>query len=352
MASARSRRAKKSVRLDKPERKSVPESDPSVALLVVCVCGIYGSFLTWSYLQEKLSSKNYGTLEAPAIFRSPLVLNIVQSILAMLVGTVYLSIKKGSATNPMTVLRTNRALLPRFLLIALAQAVAAPLAYQSLNHVDYLFYLLAKSCKLIPVMLVHYIFYGSRFTLSKYLVATVITLGVVIFTMGSSTSKATHHDGQTWLGLAQLMASLALDGYVNSTQDQVFKFAKRTGTELTGAHLMAILNLLNATITTIYMLVATSEYTRFESFVETNGLAALYDVVGFGILGALGQIFIFITLEKFSSIVLVTATVTRKMLSMCLSVLLFGHLLKLAQWVGLSLVFAGILSETASKLSH
>lgn len=63
-----------------------------------------------------------------------------------------------------------------------------------------------------------------------------------------------------------------------------------------------------------------------------------------------GSIFIFITLESFNSVVLVTVTVTRKMLSMCLSVLLYGHTLEINQWIGLALVFSGISLETAFKL--
>ncbi|KAG7882630.1 hypothetical protein KL938_003053 [Ogataea parapolymorpha] len=62
-------------------------------------------------------------------------------------------------------------MLRNFVLIALSQAVSSPIAYQSLNHLDYLFYLLAKSCKLIPVMLVHRLLYGSKFPTYKYVVA-------------------------------------------------------------------------------------------------------------------------------------------------------------------------------------
>jgi len=70
-----------------------------------------------------------------------------------------------------------------------------------------------------------------------------------------------------------------------------------------------------------------------------------YDVLGFAICGAVGQVFIFYTLSTFSSLLLVTITVTRKMLTMILSVLWFGHTLGGKQWMGVGLVFGGIGAE-------
>lgn len=48
------------------------------------------------------------------------------------------------------------------------------------------------------------------------------------------------------------------------------------------------------------------------------------------------------TLSTFGSLLLVTVTVTRKMLTMILSVVWFGHSLSLMQWLGVGLVFGGI----------
>lgn len=71
----------------------------------------------------------------------------------------------------------------------------------------------------------------------------------------------------------------------------------------------------------------------------------LYDVLGFALCGAVGQLFIFATLERFSSLLLVTVTVTRKMLTMVLSVVWYGKSLTGGQWAGVGLVFGGIGTE-------
>ena len=72
-----------------------------------------------------------------------------------------------------------------------------------------------------------------------------------------------------------------------------------------------------------------------------------YDVIAFAACGAVGQVFIFYTLAKFSSLLLVTITVTRKMLTMLLSVVWFGHRLTAGQWLGVGLVFGGVGAEAA-----
>jgi UDP-galactose transporter B1 len=74
-----------------------------------------------------------------------------------------------------------------------------------------------------------------------------------------------------------------------------------------------------------------------------------WDVLAFSACGAVGQVFIFYTLAHFSSLLLVTVTVTRKMLSMLASVVLFGHVVTGMQWVGVGLVFGGIGAEAAVK---
>lgn len=56
------------------------------------------------------------------------------------------------------------------------------------------------------------------------------------------------------------------------------------------------------------------------------------------------------TIANFGSVILVTVTVTRKMLTMILSVVWYGHSLTEMQWLGVGLVFGGIGVE--AKIKH
>lgn len=55
------------------------------------------------------------------------------------------------------------------------------------------------------------------------------------------------------------------------------------------------------------------------------------------------------TIANFGSVILVTVTVTRKMLTMILSVVYYGHSLNPKQWLGVVFVFGGIGYEAWMK---
>lgn len=339
--------------------------------------GIYASFLTWALLQERISATGYGPeLE---IYRGSLVINTIQSLLAMLVGYVYMTFKTKSSSKQthsnLAVFTSNRALLAELVLVALSQSLASPFGYAALGYVNYLTLLLAKSCKLVPVMFIHLTVYRRSFPLYKYLVVFAITAGVFMFTYykaanGSSASHAakatTAAAAGSWIGLGLLGVNLLLDGVTNSTQDHIFHKHK----QMTGPHMMFGLNGVATLLTAAYLAVSAAAvhsgaheggaagilgslfsdqvHTTLD-FVARNGPRVLVDTALFGLCGALGQVFIFHTLERYGSLILVTVTVTRKMVSMLLSVVWFNHRLTAGQWVGVAAVFGGIGAEAAFK---
>lgn len=323
--------------------------------LAVCITGLYGSFLSWSILQERINTKPYGVdaLGSPEFFKAPLIVNLVQALFASLVGFAYSAIANHD-TNPLAIFTSNESKVARryfqsFAVIALCLSLSSPLGYQSLKHVDYVAYLLAKSCKLIPVMLVHIVCYRTRFPGYKYAVALLVTAGVSLFTVAHKKehSKYVLNDERTMIGMAQLVGLMILDGITNSTQDRMFT-AKHGGKKLTGAMLMCILNLFVFVLTLAYTVIFTNEVEYTVAFMSRHP-SVLPNTVAFAAFGAVGQVFVFVILEKFDSLILVTATVTRKMLSMILSVVLFGHHLNMYQWMGVGLVFGGIGYEASLK---
>lgn len=334
--------------------------ESSVFTLIFCVLGLYGLFLSWSLLQERINTKPYEIIGgSPVFFKAPLLVNTIQAFFACLVGLLYSWV--AHRQNPFAIFSSKSSkdttggstYVKFFIAIAITSTVSSPLGYKALKHVDYLAFLLAKSCKLLPVMLVHFVLYRTRFPPHKYLVAGMVTFGVILFTTchSSGKSKASINDGNTLLGMAQLAGSMLLDGLMNSTQDQLFKLPNRQH-KLTGASLMSILNLMVFILSAGFILVFQFQ----EEAVYTWNFVHRYpqllmDILAFSLFGAAGQVFVFLILEKFDSLILVTATVTRKMISMILSVVLFGHKLSLGQWLGVLSVFGGIGYESYLKLA-
>lgn len=336
-----------------------------LARLLVDASGIYVAFLSWALIQERCASavrcRTDVTVSTtpyddpaggrPRYFRSVLTLNTVQSLIGALAALAYLFAKqkRGQTVAGMIGLeaasgpgherqaRTPWPLLRRLAQCAALNACASPFTFASLRYIDYPTMILAKSCKLVPVMLMNVVLYRRRFAAHKYLVVGMVTLGISIFMLGAPTSAKHAKAGRSnsAVGLVLLFISLAVDGATNSSQDEVFIRYK----SLSGGQMMFWMNAFSTAITLVTLVAPTPpipllsppgatarpEIAVAAEFIRSHP-AVLRHVVEYGVAGALGQLFIFDVLEHFGALTLVTITVTRKLLTMVLSVVVYGIL--------------------------
>jgi hypothetical protein len=75
------------------------------------------------------------------------VLNTIQSLFASLPGSIYVFSSSKPSSGRVTIFPTHAIIAP-LLLISIPSSLASPFGYASLAHVDYLTFVLAKSCKL------------------------------------------------------------------------------------------------------------------------------------------------------------------------------------------------------------
>jgi UDP-galactose transporter B1 len=321
----------------------------------------YGDSLSWAYLQERLTTTTHGPTNAR--FQYAIFLNTVQSAFAAITGLVYLV--SSAPRNPQTGARKIPPIFPSkqilfpLLLIAVTSSLASPFGYASLKHIDYVTFILAKSCKLLPVMFLHISLFQKRYPLYKYLVIGCVTLGVAVFTLHNPSTakkaakKGLGADASKSLGLFLLGVNLLFDGLTNTVQDQIFgTFKGFTGPQmrLTTTYLLISPSLAGTSFGTYIGLSPTGNGELSDALTFVTAYPSVgWDVLAFSACGAIGQVFIFHTLAHFSSLLLVTVTVTRKMLSMLASVVLFGHQVTGMQWVGVGLVFGGIGAEAMVK---
>lgn len=316
----------------------------STLQLLICIAAIYAAYLSWAVLQERIATTPYGSDKR--IFRASLVLNTAQSLAATFTGSIYLLIRKGDPLRTLKQVYPTRQVLLRFVLIAITSSAASPFGYASLKYIDYPTQILGKSCKLLPVMALGVLVYGRSFPPHKYLVVAMVTAGVAMFTLyNGKAHTAKGNTDSSWWGLFLLSINLLLDGLTNSTQDQMFKQFR----SITGPSMMVGLNLMSSLLVSTYLLSGlSSELSGALQFMADHP-AIITDILLFAFCGAMGQLAIFYTLEKFGSLVLVTVTLTRKMFTMLLSVLWFNHPLTLGQYAGVALVFSGISAEAIFK---
>lgn len=259
---------------------------------------------------------------------------------------------------------SDKQMLGKMLQCALLHSIGSPFAFVSLRHIDYPTMILAKSCKLVPVMLMNVLLYRRRFATHKYIVVLMVTIGISVFTLAnpnvsSKKSKGAASNSVTGLGL--LLVSLMIDGATNSTQDEIFVRFKTTGVQM-----MFWMNTFATLLTAAACVLpipsipligyynpsgsTTTELSTALEFISSHP-SVLNDILAFSLAGALGQLFIFDTLHHFGSLTLVTITVTRKLFTMLLSVVIYHHDLAVAQYVGVGIVFAAIGMEAQHKRS-
>jgi UDP-galactose transporter B1 len=203
----------------------------------------------------------------------------------------------------------------------------------ALAFVSYPTQALAKSCKMIPVMLMRIVINGKRYTLREYMTVALITVGISTFMLFKAGGKS---GGETSLfGLFLLFTSLALDGFTGPTQENIIAAHKPSTTQL-----MFYMNLISTGIMFV-ALVATGQLMPSIAFL-TKYPAVLKQLAIFSVCSAAGQNFILYTVVRFNSLVLTTITTTRKFFTILVSVFWFGHNLVAAQWGGVSLVFLGL----------
>ncbi|KAG0212780.1 UDP-galactose transporter [Mortierella sp. GBA30] len=306
--------------------------------LAGCVAGIYTCFLTWGYYQEKVSTTPYG--QDALKFKFFIVLNLVQALFASTIAYLYLKLQGLSLPKP------SKPLVGKYLQVAFLSVIASPFSYAALKHIDYPTMILTKSCKLIPVMFMNILLYRRKFPTYKYICVALVTLGVSGFMLLAPVDehKTKGAVSSSLYGLMLVIINLTLDGITNSTQDQIFHAFK-----VSGQQMMCFMNLFMSGYMAVWLLNPWNpELTSAIAFCQTHP-AIIQDIVMFSICGALGQCFIFYTLEHYGSLSLVTVTVTRKLFTILLSVVAYGHVLNTQQWLMVAVVFSGIGLEAYVK---
>jgi len=308
--------------------------------LPFCIVGIYGCYLTWGILQEGVSTVSYPSIKTGEMgrFKYFIFLNLIQSIITSIVAYIYLLCKGEKVSIP------RKGLISSYFLVALIQSVASQFGYKSLKYINYPTMILGKSCKLVPVVVMNFLLYKKKYPWNKYVTVVLVTVGVSLFTLLQPAKANVAEKANSVFGIVLLLINLILDGTTNSTQDKIFSKYK-----ITSSQMMLWMNVFSSIIMTVY-LIAIHPLGNYE-LVNAIGFVAerpeiIKHIILFGLCGAIGQVFIFYVLGNFGSIVLVTITVTRKMLSIVMSVVWYNHKLAFGQWVAVIIVFAGITLDT------
>eukprot|EP01052_Picozoa_sp_SAG31_P007727 SAG31_NODE_372_length_16598_cov_44.705982_18_plen_284_part_00 len=280
--------------------KVKPTSTKNAVHLAFCVLGIYSSFLVWGWLQERLTKTPYTvtidgeTSEERFVFIT--FLNVVQYSFAGLSAAALIGCGLVDSNRKLRNYDLHAAIIP----IAVTNSLGSQLGYASLNYISFPLHILAKSCKLVPVMAMGFFVNGTRYSRAEMLSVLAITIGLCVFAM-----KGSHDDkGTQFFGIALVFANLTLDGWTNASQDKINKEHEPSPHDMMVAlNLWSVLLLLPWTFYVIPESITTKSLDAIgveESFrVGAGWLAAdffrrhpdaLIDMLAFCVAGAVGQV--------------------------------------------------------------
>jgi UDP-galactose transporter B1 len=198
---------------------------------------------------------------------------------------------------------------------------------------------LAKSGKMIPVMIGSLLLGGASYTVREYLSVLAIIIGTCIVSLG----KSSKGEKDSLLGIGFVVASLICDGVTGGLQKRLKKEAGESGVKPQPYDFMFWTNLYMA-IAALAVSGVMGELVDGMTYCMAN-IPLFEKIAKFAACSAVGQCFIFYTIANFDPLVCTTVTTTRKVFSVILSILTKGHAMSAQGWGGLALASGGILSE-------
>jgi UDP-galactose transporter B1 len=293
--------------------------------LLIAVLGIYSCYIAYGLCQEALYE--YKSPTTGAKFTSTFFFLFVQcSVNAIFSGIAMLFFGSSGNKPPTT----------DYMKLGFSYICAMLFSNEALKYVSYPTQALAKSCKMIPVMLFGFLIRNKRYSLKETIAVLLITSGIHIFQSGKTGGESSVY------GLVLLFLSLVLDGVTGATQDLVQETYR-----LSTHDLMFHTNLWAVALLTVLISTTGQAQTGILYCMENKDIIKY--ILAASLTSAAGQNFIFYTISNFNSLVLATITTTRKFFTILVSVFSFGHILTNTQWAGVSLVFTGLTLELHSK---
>lgn len=303
---------------------------PDFAKLLIGAGGIYAAFLYYGTLQEDVF--HYKATDGSQ-FKQAWFLQTLEALANVVIGGIGMQVAgptKGLPLKQFMLSGTFQVCAKAFTSLALASGVSFPVVT------------LAKSGKMVPVMIGTLLLGGANYTLREYAAVSAIIAGTVLVSLGKKSGPES-----SLVGILFIFASLACDGVTGGMQNRIKNTSKALGVKPKPYDFMFWTNLFMAIVATVISL-AQGEFTSGIDFCSKNPLI-LNKILKFAACSAVGQSFIFYTITNFDSLVTTTVTTTRKVFSVLLSIFINGHPLSPQGWAGIGLASIGILSELQHK---
>jgi len=301
--------------------------------LMIGAGGIYAAFLYHGSLQEDVLTYKSATGEK---FSYSWFLQVLEAAANVVLGGILMVVMEG---GPRAVPQVPYLISGALQVSAKYCTTAAMVAGVSFPVAT-----LAKSSKMVPVMVGSLLLGNAKYSWREYLHVCLIVGGTAAVSMAG---KSKPGSSSSMIGLALLVAALACDGVVGGTQKNLKSKLAEKGLKEKNFEMQFFTNLYMA-LTAVVFAFALGEVQPGMQFCRDNP-AIFWNIMKFAACSATGQAFIFYTISTFDPLVCTTVTTTRKVFSVLYSIFAKGHHLNNQGWAGVAMACGGILGELEEK---
>lgn len=320
---------------------------PLGGVIRICYCffGLMTSYLVWGLLQERIITQPYESVTPEGHkfeehFNDSQFLVFANRTLAFWIAFIYLFIKnqwQKSQSSPFASISQiiGSAPLFKYSFASFSNVMSAWFQYEALKFVNFPTQVLAKSCKIIPVMLMGKIVSRSKFDYYEYLTAILISIGMLAFLLGSKSDHHTTSSINSMTGILLLTMYLLFDSFTSNWQSDLFKNYRMSSIQM-----MCGVNLFSALFTAMSLAIQGG---FMESFLfATTHPKFVMDCIILSISSAIGQLFIFYTIAHFGPVVFTIIMTLRQAIAILLSCIVYKHYISAFGIFGIIIVFMAL----------
>ena len=260
-----------------------------------------------------------------AMYKNSQFLVFVNRILAFFIAVVVISVKRQPR---------HRAPLYKYSYCSFSNIMSSWCQYEALKFVSFPTQVLAKASKVIPVMIMGKIVSNKKYEYYEYVVAVLISCGMVAFLFGNSGDNQSDKS-TTLAGFIILIGYMSFDSFTSNWQGALFSEYKMSPYQM-----MAGVNLFSCLLTSVSLFQQGVFLSSLEFMSQYNRF--LTDCVILSICSAGGQLFIYHTINKLGPVNFTIIMTCRQVVSVILSCIAFHHSLSVISVIGVCIVFGAV----------
>eukprot|EP00252_Welwitschia_mirabilis_P002684 TRINITY_DN12637_c0_g1_i1.p1 TRINITY_DN12637_c0_g1~~TRINITY_DN12637_c0_g1_i1.p1 ORF type:complete len:353 (+),score=38.24 TRINITY_DN12637_c0_g1_i1:335-1393(+) len=288
--------------------------------LLISVGGIMSTLLVYGLLQERIMRVPYG--EESSYFKYSLFLVLCNRVLTCSVAAIFLMANRKTM-DPV-------APLYKYGAVSVSNILTTTCQYEALKYVSFPIQTLAKSAKMIPVMVWGTLIMQKRYTGRDY--------GLALLDSADTTAYNRGKESTLW-GICLMIGYLGFDGFTSTFQDKLFK-----GYNMEIYNQVFYTTLFSCAFSMVGLLVQ-GHLLPAIAFVSQH-VDCFRDVILLSMVATASQFFISYTIRTFGALIFAIIMTTRQLVSILLSCIWFVHPLSWKQWIGAVAVFSALYSKS------